>query len=104
MNILITGGAGFIGSNFIPFFLKNNPSYSVINLDLLTYAGDLNNLLEVENNPRYTFIKGSICDEILLRKTTISSNNSFFHGSISGAILFTLLILTGGNISSPFPN
>ncbi len=61
-NILITGGAGFIGSNFIPLFLENNPNYHLINLDLLTYAGNLENIREVENHPRYTFVKGDICD------------------------------------------
>lgn len=60
--ILITGGAGFIGSNFIPYFLNNNQKLNVVNIDLLTYAGDLNNLKEVENNERYTFIQGDICD------------------------------------------
>ncbi len=59
-NILITGGAGFIGSNFIPYFLKRYPEYNLINLDLLTYAGSLENLKEVEDNPRYKFIKGNI--------------------------------------------
>ncbi len=59
-NILITGGAGFIGSNFIPYFLEKYPEYNLINLDLLTYAGDLTNLKEVEDNPRYKFIKGNI--------------------------------------------
>ncbi|NHN25601.1 dTDP-glucose 4,6-dehydratase [Flavobacterium jejuense] len=60
--ILITGGAGFIGSNFIPYFLENNTEYHLVNLDALTYAGNLENLKEVENNSRYTFIKGDICD------------------------------------------
>ncbi|WP_396138569.1 dTDP-glucose 4,6-dehydratase [Flavobacterium sp.] len=60
--ILVTGGAGFIGSNFIPYFIENNPNYHVINLDLLTYAGDLINVSEVENHPRYTFVQGDICD------------------------------------------
>jgi dTDP-glucose 4,6-dehydratase len=60
--ILVTGGAGFIGSNFIPYFIENNPNYHIINLDLLTYAGDLINVSEVENNPRYTFVQGDICD------------------------------------------
>lgn len=61
-HILITGGAGFIGSNFIPYFIENNKEYHLINLDLLTYAGNLENIKEVENHPRYTFIKGDICD------------------------------------------
>lgn len=60
--VLITGGAGFIGANFIPYFLKKNEAYKVVNLDLLTYAGDLSNLSEVQENSRYTFIHGDICD------------------------------------------
>ena len=65
--VLITGGAGFIGSNFMPYFLDNNKDLHLINLDLLTYAGDLVNLSEIENHPRYTFIKGDICDEELVK-------------------------------------
>ncbi|QCT94713.1 dTDP-glucose 4,6-dehydratase [Caminibacter mediatlanticus TB-2] len=65
-NILITGGAGFIGSNFIPYFLEKYPEYNVINLDKLTYAGNLENLKELENNPRYKFIKGDICNRELV--------------------------------------
>lgn len=64
--ILITGGAGFIGSNFIPYFLDKYPNYKVVNLDLLTYAGDLQNLKEVEDHPRYKFIKGDICNRELV--------------------------------------
>ena len=66
--ILITGGAGFIGSNFIPYFLENNSDCKVVNLDLLTYAGSLDNLVDVENHPNYTFIKGDICDRSLVEK------------------------------------
>ena len=61
-NILITGGAGFIGSNFIPYFLDKYPNYNIINLDLLTYAGNLENLKEIEGYERYKFIKGDICN------------------------------------------
>ena len=61
-NILVTGGAGFIGANFVPYFIENNPDYHLVNLDLLTYAGNLDNVKEVENHPRYTFVKGDICD------------------------------------------
>ncbi|MGE0739449.1 dTDP-glucose 4,6-dehydratase [Sulfurimonas sp.] len=60
--ILVTGCAGFIGSNFVPYFLEKYPQYNLVNLDLLTYAGDLENLKEVEQNPRYKFIKGDICN------------------------------------------
>ena len=65
---LVTGGAGFIGSNFIHLFLKNNPDYAVVNLDLMTYAGNLDNLLTIQNDPRYTFVKGDICDRELLKQ------------------------------------
>ena len=69
-NILITGGAGFIGSNFIPYFLENNKDYKLINLDALTYAGNLDNLSELtreNNNERYEFIQGDILDVELLK-------------------------------------
>jgi dTDP-glucose 4,6-dehydratase len=62
MNIMITGGAGFIGSNFIHFILKNYNDINVINYDKLTYAGNLDNLRDIEEDPRYSFIKGDICN------------------------------------------
>lgn len=65
-NILLTGTAGFIGSNFVPYFLEKYSDYNLINLDLLTYAGNLENLKECENNPRYKFIKGDICNRELI--------------------------------------
>ena len=65
-SILITGGAGFIGSNFIDYFMKKYKNYKIINLDALTYAGDLNNLKFVEDNPLYKFIKGDICNRELV--------------------------------------
>ena len=61
-NILVTGGAGFIGSNFVHYLLKHYEDIRVVNLDALTYAGNLENLVEVENDPRYTFVKGDIRD------------------------------------------
>jgi dTDP-glucose 4,6-dehydratase len=65
-SILVTGCAGFIGSNFVPYFLDKYENYNIINLDLLTYAGDLENLKECESNPRYKFIKGDICNRELV--------------------------------------
>ena len=65
-NILLTGCAGFIGSNFVPYFLQKYKNYTIINLDLLTYAGDLENLKECEDNSRYKFIKGDICNRELV--------------------------------------
>lgn len=62
MKLLVTGGAGFIGSNFIRYWLKNNPDDKIINLDLLTYAGNLESLKDVEGNKNYQFIKGDIGD------------------------------------------
>jgi dTDP-glucose 4,6-dehydratase len=61
-NILVTGGAGFIGANFVPYFIANNPDYHLVNLDALTYAGNLENVAEVANHERYTFVKGDIVD------------------------------------------
>lgn len=62
MKLLVTGGAGFIGSNFILYWLKNNPSDSIVNLDKLTYAGNLENLKSIEDNKNYKFVKADICD------------------------------------------
>ncbi|WP_199621721.1 dTDP-glucose 4,6-dehydratase [Paenibacillus alkalitolerans] len=66
MKLLITGGAGFIGSNFIRYMLRKYPDYHVINLDLLTYAGNLENLKDLENHPNYRMVKGDICDRRLV--------------------------------------
>ena len=63
MKLLITGGCGFIGSNFIRHMLKKYPAYKIVNLDKLTYCGNLDNLRDIEKDKRYTFIKGDICDK-----------------------------------------
>ncbi|MFQ6003208.1 MAG: dTDP-glucose 4,6-dehydratase, partial [Candidatus Zixiibacteriota bacterium] len=68
MKILVTGGAGFIGSNFIKYILAKYPHYKIVNLDKLTYAGNLDNLSDVEDNPNYQFIKGDICDQKLVER------------------------------------
>jgi len=93
-SILITGGAGFIGSNFIPYFIEKNPRYFVINLDLLTYAGNLSNLHEVENNPNYKFIQGDICDRVLLERL-------FKEHEIHGVIHFAAESHVDNSISGP---
>lgn len=61
MKLLITGGAGFIGSNFILYWMKHHPDDQIVNFDFLTYAGNLENLKEVEHNSNYSFVKGDIC-------------------------------------------
>ncbi len=66
MNILVTGGAGFIGSNFVRHFLEKHPSDSIVNLDKLTYAGNLDNLTDLEGNSRHRFVPGDITDPVLL--------------------------------------
>lgn len=68
-NVMLTGGAGFIGSNFAIYLLKKYPDYRVIVYDKLTYAGNLDNLLEIDDDPRYSFVKGDICDSSLVRRT-----------------------------------
>lgn len=65
-HLLVTGCAGFIGSNFVPYFLEKYPEYTLVNLDLLTYAGDMENLSDVENNPQHIFVEGDICDRGLV--------------------------------------
>jgi len=66
----VTGGAGFIGSNFIRYIIKKYPDYKIINLDKLTYAGNLDNLKDIENNFNYTFVKGDICDRRIVDELT----------------------------------
>jgi dTDP-glucose 4,6-dehydratase len=69
LKLLVTGGAGFIGSNFIRYILKEHPGWRVVNLDKLTYAGNLSNLKDFEGNLRYKFIKGDIADHELVDKS-----------------------------------
>lgn len=68
MKILVTGGAGFIGSNFIRYILKKYRNYKIFNLDKLTYCGNLDNLKDIKNNSRHEFIKGDICDKKVVER------------------------------------
>lgn len=92
--ILVTGGAGFIGSNFIPYFLEEHTDYFIVNLDLLTYAGSLENLKEVEGHSRYQFVKGDICDRPLVEK--LFNEHNFF-----GVIHFAAESHVDNSISGP---
>jgi len=92
--LLVTGGAGFIGSNFIPYFLKNNTEYHVINLDLLTYAGNLDNVSEVDADPRYSFVQGDICDRPLIE--SLFAKYNFF-----GVVHFAAESHVDNSISGP---
>ena len=67
-NILITGGAGFIGSHVVRLFVEKYPDYNIVNLDLLTYAGNLENLKDVESRPNYTFVKADVADFDAMRR------------------------------------
>ena len=67
-NIIITGGAGFIGSHVVRLFVNKYPDYKIINLDKLTYAGNLANLDDIKDKPNYAFVKGDICDCELMQK------------------------------------
>lgn len=92
--ILVTGGAGFIGSNFIPYFMSSHPDYKIVNLDVLTYAGNLANLKEVEGNPNYTFVKGDICDRALVESL-------FGRHNFNGVIHFAAESHVDNSISGP---
>ena len=71
--LLVTGGAGFIGSCFVRHELKKHPDYKIINLDALTYCGNIENLNDVKDNPNYTFVHGNICDRKLVRELVAES-------------------------------
>ena len=68
LKLLVTGGCGFIGSNFIRYMLEKYPDYQIVNLDKLTYAGNPANLKDIENNPNYSFVKGDICDPVIVNE------------------------------------
>ena len=93
-SILITGGAGFIGSNFVPYFANKYSDYHLINLDKLTYAGNEEYLKECRNMPNYTFVQGDICDENLLKEL-------FKQHDIKGVIHFAAESHVDNSISGP---
>ena len=93
-SILITGGAGFIGSNFIPYFLNKNSDTEIVNIDKLTYAGDLDNLGHIEGHKNYTFVEGDICDRDLIE--TLFSKYNF-----DGVIHFAAESHVDNSITSP---
>lgn len=92
--ILVTGGAGFIGSNFVPYFIEANPDVHVVNLDKMTYAADERNLKEVQGHPRYTFIKGDITDKALIEKI-------FAEHDIRGVVHFAAESHVDNSITGP---
>ena len=93
-SLLITGCAGFIGSNFAPYFLDKYPDYHLVNLDLLTYAGNLENLNEIDGSDRYTFVHGDICDRDLLEQL-------FSQHDIRGVIHFAAESHVDNSIKNP---
>ena len=84
--LLVTGGAGFIGANFIGHMLSSHEGYKIINLDLLTYAGNLENLKEVEDNPDYFFVKGDICDKELTNSLVAGTHEIFKTAEMDGSL------------------
>ena len=92
--ILVTGGAGFIGSNFVPYFCRKHPEYLIIVLDKLTYAGNLDNLHDCQGLINYAFIQGDICDGELI-------NNIFSSYNISGVINFAAESHVDNSITGP---
>ena len=93
-SILVTGGAGFIGSNFVPYMVEKYPEYKIINLDKLTYAGNLDNLKECEKASNYTFVKGDICDRKLVEKL-------FQDNDIRGVVHFAAESHVDNSITGP---
>lgn len=92
--LLVTGCAGFIGSNFVPYFLEKYPDVRLINLDLLTYAGNLDNLSEVNDNDRHVFVQGDICDRSLVESL-------FARYDIRGVIHFAAESHVDNSIKNP---
>jgi dTDP-glucose 4,6-dehydratase len=106
-NILVTGGAGFIGSNFVRFMIGTHPEYSIVNFDALTYAGNLENLTEIEKNPHYCFVRGDIRDRAALEDVFQSNGidavvhfaaESHVDRSVTGPTIFIDTNIVGTNV------
>jgi dTDP-glucose 4,6-dehydratase len=106
-NVLVTGGAGFIGSNFVRYFLESHPGVRVVNYDLLTYAGNLENLADLSEQTDYRFVKGDVCDretvERTMREHTIDTvvhfaAESHVDRSILGAAVFVQTNVLGTQV------
>src|SRR5438876_566438 len=95
-SILVTGGAGFIGSNFIEYFSKKYPHYDIINIDKLTYAGNVKNLSSIQGKKNYTFYQEDICDDLIV-------NRIFKDHKIDSVIHFAAESHVDNSISSPLP-
>ncbi len=116
MKILVTGGAGFIGTNFIMYWLNKHPEDNIVNLDALTYAGNKDNLKSIENNERYEFVQGDICDVELVDRLvkgadlivhfaaeshvdrSIESSEDFIRTNVEGTRVLLDAALKKGNI------
>jgi len=106
-NVLVTGGAGFIGSNFVHYFLGVHPDVKLVNFDDLTYAGNLGNLIGIASDPRYVFVKGDICDRASV-DTVLQEHNidtivhfaaeSHVDRSITGATVFVTTNVVGTQV------
>ena len=107
MTILVTGGCGFIGSNFVRYMLEKHPTYTIVNYDKLTYAGNLENLEGIEDHPQYKFVKGDICDrtavEAAVRQYQVDviinfAAESHVDRSIMGPAIFVETNIGGTNV------
>lgn len=107
MTILVTGGCGFIGSNFVRYMLEKYPAYSIVNLDKLTYAGNLENLEGITESENYHFVKGDICDRVLVASIVKQYNidaiinfaaESHVDRSIAGPDIFVQTNIGGTNV------
>lgn len=116
MKLLVTGGAGFIGANYIHYILENYPDDKIVNLDALTYAGNLENLKDVENNPNYKFVHGDIMDGVLVNELmrdsdvvvhfaaeshvdrSIEDSAAFVRTNINGTLILLEAAKNNGNV------